>query len=384
MSTDSFPEPIDNCSANYPRKILFGWGACRQLPGLLNEVRGAEGGTHLLVTFLVDGQSPVADCFAEILGEPLALFTNITPEPRIGEVDALADVIRDLKPDAVVAVGGGSVIDVAKVASMIASSGGKCTDYYYDGRELGRREIPFAALPSTAGTGSEMTKNSVLIDPDTKIKQSIRHPDMVPTIALVDPELTVTVPASVTAATGLDAMTQAIESYISLKANPVTMPLAAEAVRLIMASIEAAVRDGTDREARLQMAKGSMLSAMAFSQSGLGAVHGLAHPLGSLLAAPHGLTCAILLPHILKFNREVSHERLDDLGVIVGLEGGEAFIGRVCELCTALNVPGGFSGFGLNPAHFPFIVENCRSSSMAGNPRTMDDAQVLELLKVLV
>ncbi|MFA7184128.1 MAG: iron-containing alcohol dehydrogenase, partial [Victivallales bacterium] len=252
-----------------------------------------------------------------------------------------------------------------------------------------RKAIPgkglfFAALPTTAGTGTEATPNSVLSDPDTDIKKSIRHDTMFPDLAIVDPELTYSCPANLTAHSGLDALTQAIESYISRNANAVSKALAARAVQLVFAALPKVCAELGDKNARRDMAEGSMIAALAFAQSGLGAVHGLGHPIGSKLHIPHGLCCAILLPKILRLNRDSCFEALDELALTCDCVGGGFFVDKIEKLCRSLNIPADLRAFGLKRDIFPFIVKNCRSGSMRSNPRNFEDGEVIEILESLL
>jgi alcohol dehydrogenase class IV len=199
----------------------------------------------------------------------------------------------------------------------------------------------------------------------------------------VDPHYTLTCPRAVTAASGLDALTQAIESYISVKATAATRPLARQAVRLIWPALPRAVADGTDRDARAAMAEGSMLTGLAFAQSGLGAVHGFAHPIGSLLKVTHGQTCAILLPHVLRYNASAAAADLDDLAHDLGLACRNCLIAEITQMLTDFGIPHTFAPHGLQAAHFPFILKNCRSNSMSCNPVPMPDADVMAMLAKL-
>jgi alcohol dehydrogenase class IV len=206
---------------------------------------------------------------------------------------------------------------------------------------------------------------------------------MVPDVAIIDPVLTLSASPALTAASGLDAYTQAVESYISLNANETTKALALKAVRLIFNNLRQACNEPDNIEFRKGMAEGSMISAMAFSQSGLGAVHGLAHPIGSLLKIPHGITCAILLPHILKWNKPESEEEYSELAQSCNAKTSEEFIAKTIALCSELGIPEGFKNNGLEEKHFDFILKNCRSNSMKTNPRQMEDNDVLNLLNKL-
>jgi alcohol dehydrogenase class IV len=243
--------------------------------------------------------------------------------------------------------------------------------------------LPVIALPTTAGSGAEITNNAVLTDPETRVKKSLRSPLMVPAAAVVDAELTLSQPPDLTAWSGLDALTQAIESYLSLTANAASRALARQAVAQLMRHLPAAVHNGQDREVRTAVAEGSLLSAMAFSQGGLGAAHGLAHPLGLGLGLAHGFTCAILLPHVLRWNAAVCAGQLGELAQAVNVPDAAAFVASVSRLCQELHVPDTFAGTGLSGDHFPAILANCRTASMKANPRPMSDEDVRNLLTIL-
>jgi alcohol dehydrogenase class IV len=205
---------------------------------------------------------------------------------------------------------------------------------------------------------------------------------MVPRIAIIDPELTLSMSPALTAASGLDALTQAIESHLSLGAHATSQALALAAVRLLVRWLPAAYADGTDREARIRVAEGSMLSAMAFGQSGLGAVHGLAHPIGHLLNLPHGHTCAVLLPYILRWNAPAKPAEFLELAATCGLKDGEDFVATIETMNREMSIPATFAE--LRPEiHADYIVANCRSGSMKANPRPLDDNAVRALIQTL-
>ena len=368
---------------NYPPHVRFGWGVRKDLPAVVQRLTGSPVPRYALVV----GRSAhynsfIAEC-ESMLGKPEVVYRDIRPDPVLANVDGLIEALRSSPVDILIGCGGGSVLDTAKAGAALAPLPGKTIDYFYGRKSIERRGIPFIALPTTAGTGAEITKNSVLTDPDTLIKQSIRDPRMVAVAALVDPELTLTLPANVTASSGLDALTQALESYICTRANSVTRALAAQSIELIFPALPAVYADGQDRDNRTRMAEGSLLSAMSFSQSGLGAVHGLAHPLGAMLDVQHGLTCAILLPYVLEFNASVSTQHYAELGQRLGLGGADEFVRAIRDLCEQLQVPEGFADLGLQAKHSDFIIANCRSNSMKANPREMSDAQVENLLMAL-
>jgi alcohol dehydrogenase class IV len=364
----------------FPGKVIFGAGTLSKLPEEL-----PSDANVLLVSGKHADTSGLNDRIKEMLCDfELVSICGIQAEPPLSAVDKIIMFGRDNNVSAIIAVGGGSVIDAAKAAAAIMPLEGDCADYFYGRKSIPGKGLFFAALPTTAGTGTEATPNAVLTDPETDIKKSIRHDTMLPDLALVDPELTYTCPAGLTAHSGLDALTQAIESYISRGANTVSKALAAKATQLIMDSLPEVCADLNDYAARNDMAEGSMITALAFAQSSLGAVHGLAHPIGSKLHVPHGLSCAILLPVILRWNYESCAETIDELAASCGYRNGGDFIGEIELLCRDLDIPENFREFGLNRDVFPFILKNCRSGSMRSNPRYLEDAEIIEILESLL
>ena len=366
-------------TAEYPGKIIFGNGSMAKL---------AENLPADAKILLVTGKSFAKSSQMADLEHILANFAkihvaDIGHEAPVEDVERLIDIGRKKKISVVVSIGGGSTIDAAKAAAAIIPAEGKCIDYFHGKRKLFLKGLFFAALPTTAGSGAEITSNAVLTESQTKIKKSIRDSLLIADLAIVDPVLTVSMTQETTASSGMDALTQAIESYICGFANSVTMALAENSVELLIKNLISAYNDGKDLVARNLVAQGSLLSAMSFSQSGLGAAHGLAHPIGSLLSVPHGKACAILLPHILDFNFEVCQGALENLAFKSGLENAEFLIRRIKKMKQAMNIPTDFSEYGLNPSHFEFILKNCKSRSMQTNPRKMSDKDILELLRKL-
>ena len=365
----------------YPGKIVFGPGESLQLSRYLTSSRKIllVVGSHFVQT--ADFQA-LTDSLRDF---EVYLESGIKAEPPLEDVDRVVAAGRFFGVDTVVAVGGGSVIDCAKAAAALIPLDGCCADYFIGTKTIPGKGLFFAALPTTAGTGAEITNNAVLTDTATKIKKSLRHPSMVADLAVCDPCLTVSGPASLTAASGLDAFVQAFESCTSPKANDFTRNLSYAAIRKISGNLEKACHNGSDLEARTAMAEGSMFSAMAFSQTGLGAIHGLAHPIGSLLHVPHGKACAALIPAVVEWNLPLCRDIYAEIAKQCAWgDTAEDFLKECCRLCSALNVELHFAAYGLNEDHFDFIVKNCRSASMNLNPRPMTDDDVRALLKKLV
>lgn len=367
----------------YPPVVRFGWGCHRSLTELVRETLG-DCRVFIVASRSVE-RSGTVDQLADTFGHACrGRWSAVPHDPPLTCVDNIAAAMREAQAEAVVAIGGGSVIDAAKAAAAIAPHAGARIQPFFDGvANVNRAGLPLFALPTTAGTGAEITQNAVLSDPATLRKKSVRSRLMVPAAAVVDPELTLTMPPGLTAASGLDALTQAIESYLSVRANQATAALALRAVALLFQALPAAYADGACVSARTQAAEGSLLSAMAFSQSSLGAVHGLAHPIGAVTGMAHGRICAILLPHVLHCNAEASRERLDELAGATNTGTARCFVRTVEELCRNLDIPPDFRGLGLRREHIDHVVANCRSSSMASNPRHLSDSDVRRLLETL-
>jgi len=287
--------------------------------------------------------------------------------------------------DSVIGIGGGSVLDVAKGAAALAGTGASAADYFA-GRPIPATGRPILALPTTSGTGSEVTWVCVLVDHAARRKASVRGPAMMPAVAIVDPELTVSCPAAVTAHSGLDAFVQAVESFTSAGANPMTDALSLEAAQLAAHWLETAVREPGHREAREGMALASMMAGLALNTSRLGLVHGLAHPLGAVTGAAHGLLCGLLLPPVIRFNAEVAAEKYARLARALGIalsgaaSPAEALAGWVEARLDHLGIPRRLGEIGFDPADLDWVAqETMPSGSTKANPRpvSLEDARAV-------
>jgi len=312
-------------------------------------------------------------------GVAVVPFEQVEPEPTVRTVDRARALLREADCDVVVAVGGGSAIDVGKAAAALADAEAPTGEYFSD-LPVPAEGRPCIAVPTTAGTGAEVTSNSVLTDPDRQIKQSIRGPGLMPEAAIVDAALTVSCPPEVTASAGMDAMTQAVESYFSRLATPLTDALALMAARLIWPNLPVAYENGQDLSAREALAYGSLLAGMALANARLGAVHGMAHPIGYLCGIPHGVVCAALLPHVLRFNRQtVGHK----YRLLSGICHGDA-ADAVERLLERLGLPRRLSELGLREELFDRIAEESMTSgSTKANPRTVTVQDVKAILRRL-
>ena len=367
-----------------PPHILFGSGKLNEI----GSVAGPLGRRALLCT----GRSALRrsgrlDRICGLLaaeGVSVTVFDGIENDPSLATCDRALDALRAAECDLVIAVGGGSVMDVGKTAAAMARQEGALIEYFSGGRLQEHAPLPFVAAPTTAGTGSECTNNAVLTDAEHGVKKSLRDPRMIPDAALVDPELTCGCPPDITAQAGMDALTQAIECAVSAGANPVTDALAFKAIGLIAGGLHAAVHDPANPAHREPVALGSLMAGMAFGNAGLGAAHGLAHPLGVGFHIPHGLICAILLPHVCAFNLPVCKERFGAIAPLLGAGDAEAVPEALAAMNRSVGIPETVAAFGVTEADFPAILANCRSGSMAKNPRAASDDDLADILRKIL
>ena len=392
-----------------PRRIAFGWGRRREV-GALGKTLGSRAliihGSRTLVERGVVAE--IADLLAAE-GVHATNVTSISHEPEVDDVDRVTAMLRNgttasllgektVGPgDFVLALGGGSAIDLAKaVAAMATNRESPTVKDYLEGVGRGLRivhdPLPVLAMPTTAGTGCEATKNAVISSYDPPFKKSLRDSRITPRIALVDPELCVSVPPDITAASGMDAITQLFESYISRKAQPIPKALAMQGLRLAVPSIAEAVRDGSSREAREKMAHAALLSGMALANSGLGMAHGVAPALGVHCRVPHGAACALMLPVALRVNAEIRRTELarvsrvlfDKAKPMEPNDAVEVLIAEVELLCKTVGAPRRLSDLGVPGEKIPAIVASSRGSSMSGNPRELSDEELTQILEEIL
>jgi len=352
------------------QRIVFGRGVAREAGSIARSL----GRKALFVT----GGDPDRFAWLEHELSAAAVF-RVCGEPSIDDARRAAESAKAAGCDCVVACGGGSALDLGKAASALAANPGGVMDYIEvvgRGMALPFPALPVLAMPTTAGTGSEATRNAVLQATQERVKASLRHSSMVPAVALVDPELTLSAPPGVTAATGLDALTQLIEPFVSLKANSFTDALCAEGIHVAAVALPRLFKDGSDLEARTMMSLASLFGGICLANAGLGAVHGLAAPIGGMFSAPHGAVCAALLPHVIAANRAAltaghpaeSRYRLVEQWVDTG------------DLVKRSGVPG-LRSYGIKERDFADIAEKAsRASSMKANPVELSMDQLCAIL----
>jgi alcohol dehydrogenase class IV len=368
-------------------RIIFGAGRSAELA----EVLAGLGSRVLVCTGANPGRH--AGLLSE-LGLPAEVFP-VAGEPTVELAAAAVAAAREHGADVVAAIGGGSVIDAAKAVAVLLANGGDPLDYLEvvgSGHKITRPAMPCVAVPTTAGTGAEVTANAVLAAPEHRLKASLRSPLMIPRVALVDPALTVSCSPPVTAASGLDALTQCLEPLVGTKANPLTDAAAAEGLRRAAIGLRAAYADGGDLAARADMAVCGLLGGIALANAKLGAVHGLAGVVGGTAAVPHGVACAALLAPVIEANvRELragqpGHPALDRYALAARLltgrasatiEDGIAWLRQTADL---LEVPG-LAAYGLGAEHADEVAAKAiRSSSMQGNPVALSVGQLRDIL----
>jgi alcohol dehydrogenase class IV len=371
-------------------RILFGEGMAREVA----PAAAAMGRRALLVTGVSRERAAPLAALLEAGGVACAPFT-VPGEPTVEMIRAGAAYARDESCALVIAMGGGSAIDAGKALAAMLANPGDPLDYLEvigAGRPLERTSAPFIAIPTTAGTGSEVTRNAVLASPEHRVKASLRSAGMLPRLAVVDPELTLDLPRSITASTGLDALTQCIEPYVSVRANPMTDLVCVEGIRRAAAALPRVWENGRDREARGEMAWASLLGGMALANAGLGAAHGFAAPVGGMFAAPHGAVCAALLPHVMEVNvqalraRAPGSEPLRRYEEIARLLTGQSHAAAedgvrwVAALCRKLEIPP-LRAYGVTGSDIPDLVAKAaHASSMKGNPIALTSEELRRIV----
>jgi len=321
---------------------------------------------------------------------------NVPGEPTTTVATAAVQAARQAGCDMVISIGGGSVLDTGKVVAAMLTNSGELEDYLEvvgAGRPLALNAAPHIAIPTTAGTGAEVTRNAVLRVPEHRVKVSMRSPFMLPRVAVVDPELTHSMPPSVTAGTGLDALTQLLEVYVSGQANPLTDGICREGLLRAGRSLCRAYEDIDDHDAREDMAMASLFSGLGLANAKLGAVHGFAGPLGGMYPAPHGVICARLLPFVMEANVKALQQRdafspalakYDEAArLLTGTSSAKAAdaVTWVRELCMALKVPS-LIRFGIKTQDYETIAAKAKkSSSMKGNPVELVEDELLNIIR---
>jgi alcohol dehydrogenase len=365
-----------------PAAIVFGPGCLTRLGELLG---GMGARKPLVITDPGVVKAGLLDKLADVLGGRPKVFDGVEANPKDYNVAAAARAYRQTGADSLVALGGGSPIDCAKAAGVLIAHDAEDIKRF-EGRQGTAKPIPpLLAIPTTSGTGSELTFSAVITDTANHYKMTIKNAHTAAKIALCDPLLTLSAPAALTAATGMDALTHAIEAYTAVCAEPLADAAALYAVELIFASLPTAFGDGMDLEARSKMLMGSMLGGIAFSHADVASVHCIAEALGGLYDLPHGVCNSVILPHIMEYNMAYCRERYARIGRAMGLgaEGAQTVVAAVRQLALDLRLPS-FPELGVKKEDYPAIAAAAwRNGSNPSNPRPMDRENYLEILNIM-
>jgi alcohol dehydrogenase class IV len=371
-------------------RIIFGAGKSLQLGELASEM-----GSRALV--ILGLEPALASGLLTKLHEANLVVETLRSrgEPSLDFIQQGVQKAREAGCDLVISIGGGSSLDACKAIAALLTNPGEPLDYLEvigKGKALRNPPVPTIALPTTSGTGAEVTRNAVLYSPEHRVKVSLRSAVMLPRLALVDPALTLSLPPDVTARTGLDALTQVIEPFVSLKANPMTDGFCREGINRAAGALRRAYDDGSDLDARTDMSLASLLGGLALANAGLGAVHGFAGVIGGMFSAPHGAVCARFLPIVMLRNIEKlegvnkEHPVLERYGeiawLLTGIEGANPLEGVlwVSDLCRHMHVPS-LSSYGMTEEDFPVVIEKtAASSSMKDNPIRFDHEDYVAVL----
>ncbi|GAB7388886.1 iron-containing alcohol dehydrogenase [Bacillaceae bacterium] len=386
------------------QKIVFGNGAVRKLDAVLKRLKAKN------VLVITDGgirKAGILDRVLNVLqeaGYKTVVYDGAVPEPPVASALECYEFARtQMETDAIIGLGGGSSIDLAKVVALLQAYGGHPADYFGENRVPGPI-APLVAIPTTAGTGSEVTSVAVLTDTDNDIKIGISDNFLRPAVALLDPELTLGLPPYVTACSGIDALSHAVEAYTAKEfkyidaqgdilfqgANPISDTLALRAIELIAQNLLLAVHQGSNLEARANMLLGSLLAGMAFSNAGTAAAHALAYPIGGLVKSPHGELTGLLLPYVMEFNVKVAEEKMVKIAQAFGVdtrrmtdeEAAQAAVQAVFSLLENIGLPTKLSQIGVKKEDLPQIAEKALPIErlIRNNPRVPTKESFLALL----
>ena len=369
-------------------KLITGPAAIEQLSAELTRLNVQN---PLIVTDAILVKSGTVDlALAQLGGRRYGLFDQVKPEPEISIVEDCTRAYREGGHDGLIGVGGGSAIDIAKGVGAFASHEGPLAELF--GVDLVKRKgPPLIAIPTTAGTGSEVTNVAIFSDKEAQLKKGIVSDYLLPDVALVSPLMTLTCPRSVTAASGVDALVHAIESYLSVNASPITDAIALGAIKLIVKALPKAYANPSNLQAREDMATASLMAGMAFGNAGVGAVHALAYPLGGRFNIAHGVSNALLLPYVMEWNKLACVERMRDIADAMGVrvahlsgkDAADLAVKAMADLCAAVEIPSGLRSFNVPEDAIPAMAEEASKIErlMRNNPRKLTAADIEKIYR---
>jgi len=377
-------DSVPNLTIQFPGKLVFGKGCLSALPDELLAMQCASVYIITITPLLTQIDSLVQQL--KQAGVSVSINTEIVQEPTFADFDNLMVGAAAINPDAVLGIGGGSVLDIAKLVSAQLNNTQSLADIVGIGLLKGRAK-KLVCAPATAGTGSEVSPNAILVDNENQ-KKGIISPYLVPDVVYVDPLLTMSVPASITAATGLDALTHCLEAYTNKFAQPFIDMYAFEGMRLIAANITQAVNNGSDEEARTQVAMGSLLGGFCLGPVNTAGVHALSYPLGSSFHLPHGLSNALLLPYVMKFNVPAATRKYAEVAIALGCERGsndnetaQKGIEKIKQLIAECGIPARLRGVNIPTEAIPQMAEDAMKITrlLKNNPRPITYADAVDI-----
>ncbi|HWQ60909.1 MAG TPA: iron-containing alcohol dehydrogenase [Negativicutes bacterium] len=372
-------------------RVMYGRGAVNRLGEECRKLGAAK--VLLVADSYMVRNSPAFPLVEKVLkdaGMTVEVFADIEADPSVETVDKGAALMREWQGDMVVALGGGSPMDAAKSICMLRTNPGSIREYMRKERTIVTAAIPLICIPTTAGTGSEVTAGAVTTDKQAGEKIGVSHDSMMARLAIIDPELHASMPPALTASTGLDALCHAIEAYISTEAEPISDALCLHAIRLIGENLRKAVANGRDIETRGKMALASLVAGAAFTNVGLGAVHAIAHCLGAMYKVPHGVANAMLLPYVMEFNVMADMAKFREIAIALGentaglslQEAAAKAVEAVRRLNRDVGVPRTLKEVGVTAGDFPTIVENSITYRLLPcNPRTVSEKDIENILQ---
>ena len=376
--------PVKQYSIMMPGQVVAG-------PDSVNEIAGLVDGFGAKKALVVTDKGVWN---AGLVEKPLALLAaagiaveiinDVPPEPEINQAEELVKRSREYDCDIIVSIGGGSSMDTAKIIAALMKSGQNVREVMEDSKTI-KKGVPLMMVPTTSGTGSEATPNAIVTLPEQGLKVGIVSKNFMADCVILDPMLTVKLPPAITAATGIDALAHAIECYTSKKANPFSDTLALKAIRLICGSIRTAYKSGEDIEARHNMILGSFYGGMCIASSGTTAVHALAYPLGGRYKIPHGVSNAMLLAHVMEFNKDAIADKLERIAAEVGVCTADQVIDYLHTLVKDLNIPYDLRQYGVAESDINLLVEEASKVTrlLDNNPKVLCKADMADIYKKL-
>ncbi|MCC3357740.1 iron-containing alcohol dehydrogenase [Bacillus sp. REN16] len=373
-----------------PRAIFYGYDSFKQVAV---ETRKLGKRALIISDKVMENLGVVDECKSMLNEEEIncTTYLGIDSEPIDIFVNEALEICKQNNCDVIIALGGGSCIDTGKAVAVIATNGGDISDFMGNKKIADKKAIPLIAIPTTAGTGSEATDVTVITNTKNDVKMMIKQPTFLPEIAIVDPTLTLSSPKHITSATGVDALTHAIEAYISRRSHPFTDTLALSAIKLIYENIEEVYKNGSNLAAREKMSLGALKAGIAFSNASVCLVHGMSRPIGALFHVPHGVSNAMLLPAILEFSKSACIDRLASVGLFIkpelsgysSEEIANIVVQEIKKLCFNLNIPN-MKEWGIKKQELDNVVgkmakDAIESGSPSNNPRIPTEEEIIEL-----